>query len=224
MNLRDDFTAVEHVPFEATEWTPSPEPTVERKMLERDGGEVARATSIVRYAPNSSFAAHTHDLGEEFIVLDGVFSDDHGDYPAGTYVRNPPGSRHRPFSVGGCTIFVKLRQFVAHDTRRCVLPLDSLTRREPAAPGAATWASLHAFGTERVSLIRLAGGASMTLSAGEPGGGAEIFVLAGVMHVGAACCARWTWLRAPRITGRLHATGDCVFWLKEGHLTPISTR
>ena len=27
-------------------------------------------------------------------------------YPAGTWLRNPPGSRHRPFSLDGCLILV----------------------------------------------------------------------------------------------------------------------
>ena len=66
-------------------------------MLDRIGDEVARATSIVRYAPGSSFARHEHAKGEEFLVLEGIFSDDSGDYPAGFYVRNPPGSGHTPF-------------------------------------------------------------------------------------------------------------------------------
>jgi anti-sigma factor ChrR (cupin superfamily) len=92
-------------------WVPSPEAGVERRMLDRVGGEVARATSLVRYGPGARFAEHAHGGGEEFLVLEGVFSDERGDYPAGTYVRNPPGSRHRPFSRGGCTLFVKLHQF-----------------------------------------------------------------------------------------------------------------
>ena len=91
-------------------WRESPQTGVDRRLLERAGGEVARASSIVRYAPGSSFAAHSHELGEEFLVLEGVFSDEHGDYPSGTYVRNPPGSRHSQFSKMGCIIFVKLRQ------------------------------------------------------------------------------------------------------------------
>jgi len=84
-------------------------------MLDRIGDEVARATSIVRYAPHSRFAPHTHGGGEEFLVLDGVFQDEHGDYPTGTYVRNPPTSRHTPGSEPGCTIFVKLLQFDPDD-------------------------------------------------------------------------------------------------------------
>ncbi len=94
-------------------------------MLDRVGDEVARATSIVRYAPESAFSPHAHPGGEEFFVLDGIFQDERGDYPAGSYVRNPPASHHTPRSQAGCTIFVKLFQFdpadrshVAIDTRR----------------------------------------------------------------------------------------------------------
>src|SRR5258706_11731881 len=96
-------------------WTRSPIAGVERRMLDRMGGEVARATSIVRYAEGSRFSPHTHGGGEEFLVLDGVFQDEHGDYPAGSYVRNPPTSRHTPGSAPGCTIFVKLWQFEPAD-------------------------------------------------------------------------------------------------------------
>jgi anti-sigma factor ChrR (cupin superfamily) len=90
-------------------WIPSPQAGVERHPLDRIGGEVARATSLVRYAPGSLFPAHAHPFGEEFLVLDGTFSDEHGDYAAGTYVRNPPGSQHSPRTLPGCVILVKLR-------------------------------------------------------------------------------------------------------------------
>ena len=94
MNLNSDFGARAAVHAARLDWTPSPIPGVDRRMLDRIGDEVARATSIVRYAPHSHFSAHSHGGGEEFLVLDGVFQDEHGDYPAGTYVRNPPTSRH----------------------------------------------------------------------------------------------------------------------------------
>ena len=111
MRLNADFDqrAVVHAADEP--WIASPMPGVERRMLDRLGDEVARATSIVRYAPGSMFSAHTHTGGEEFLVLEGTFQDEHGDYPAGTYVRNPPGTSHTPGSQDGCTIFVKLWQF-----------------------------------------------------------------------------------------------------------------
>lgn len=99
-------------------WLPSPLPGVERRPLYRLGGEQARATTLVRYAPGSRFSAHRHGLGEEFVVLEGVFEDEHGRYPAGSYVRNPPGSEHAPGSVEGCMIFVRLRQFHPQDTQR----------------------------------------------------------------------------------------------------------
>ena len=102
-------------------WVDSPMAGVQRRMLERDGDEVARATTIVRYASGSSFSAHTHGGGEEFLVLDGVFSDDKGDYPAGTYVRNPVGSTHTPFSKEGSTILVKLRQMFPEDREQKVI-------------------------------------------------------------------------------------------------------
>src|SRR5689334_19491242 len=106
MRLNADFA--KRVAVHAAPWTPSPMPGVARRMLDRLGDEVARATSIVRYAPGSSFSPHVHGGGEEFLVLDGVFSDEHGDCPAGTYVRNPPTSAHTPGTAAGCTIFVKL--------------------------------------------------------------------------------------------------------------------
>ena len=115
MNLNSDFGARVAVHAARLDWTPSPIPGVDRRMLDRVGDEVARATSIVRYAQHSRFAPHTHGGGEEFLVLDGVFQDEHGDYPTGTYVRSPPTSSHTPGSEPGCTIFVKLWQFDADD-------------------------------------------------------------------------------------------------------------
>ena len=91
-------------------WTPSPMAGVELRMLDRRRGEVARATSIVRYAPGSRFERHGHGGGEEILVLEGTFSDALGDYPAGTYLRNPAGTAHAPFSTSGCTLLVKLQQ------------------------------------------------------------------------------------------------------------------
>src|SRR5215207_1420432 len=115
MELRADFGRREVVLSGDEAWRPSPMAGVERRMLDRIGEEVARATSIVRYAPNARFSAHTHGGGEEFLVLDGVFQDEHGDYPAGSYVRNPPTTRHTPGSAPGCVLFVKLLQFDAAD-------------------------------------------------------------------------------------------------------------
>jgi anti-sigma factor ChrR (cupin superfamily) len=115
MKLNADLSQRAVVYSEELAWVASPLAGVDRRMLERDGEEVARATSVVRYAPDSSFDAHTHGGGEEFLVLEGVFSDEHGDFGPGMYVRNPPGSRHTPRSGPGCTILVKLRQMAPDD-------------------------------------------------------------------------------------------------------------
>ena len=118
-------------PPDSGTWQDSPMQGVQRHMLDRVGGEVARATSLVRYAAGSHFESHTHHGGEEFLVLEGVFSDQYGHYPAGTYIRNPPGSAHAPFSREGCVLFVKLWQFAAHDLQ----PVRIDTRTEPWRQG-----------------------------------------------------------------------------------------
>jgi len=115
MMLNADFEHASIMHGAALDWVASPTPGVERRMLFRIGEEKARATSIVRYAPNSHFPAHGHPGGEEILVLEGVFQDESGDYPAGSYMRNPPGSGHRPGSEPGCVIFVKLWQFRQDD-------------------------------------------------------------------------------------------------------------
>jgi anti-sigma factor ChrR (cupin superfamily) len=66
-----------------------------------------RHTALVRWAPGTRFNAHRHFGGEEIYVLDGVFEDEFGRYPAGSWMRSPHLSAHCPFSLAGCTIFVK---------------------------------------------------------------------------------------------------------------------
>jgi len=123
-DVNADFRQPAWLAPEKFDWVPSPQGGVERVMLDRVGDEVAVATSLVRYAPDSSFPAHEHALGEEYLVLEGEFGDEHGRYPPGTYVRNPPGSRHTPFSEPGCVIWVKLRQFRPEDQAQIVARVD----------------------------------------------------------------------------------------------------
>src|SRR5919199_2619515 len=120
MRFNDDLSRPVVVHAGRMDWVPSPAAGVDRRMLFRVGGEVARATSIVRYAPGSAFPRHAHGGGEEILVLEGVFQDEHGDYPAGCYFRNPPGTSHVPASKEGCTIFVRLWQFREGDAAQVV--------------------------------------------------------------------------------------------------------
>ena len=126
MELNSDFTQRVLVHSQELEWVDSPMQGVQRRMLDRIGDEVARATTIVKYDPGSHFSPHVHTGGEEFLVLDGVFQDEHGDFPVGSYIRNPPESRHTPGSEPGCVIFVKLWQFDPDDRTHVRLQIDKM--------------------------------------------------------------------------------------------------
>jgi anti-sigma factor ChrR (cupin superfamily) len=123
MNINSDYSKRIVINQHDLPWVPSPELGIERRMLDRIGDELAKATSIVRYQPGSRFESHIHEFGEEILVLDGVFSDEAGDYTAGTYIMNPPGSSHAPFSESGCTLFVKLRHLGSDQVEREVIDL-----------------------------------------------------------------------------------------------------
>lgn len=214
MELNANFKERVVVHSEQLEWNASPMPGVDRRMLDRIGGEVARATTIVRYAPKSAFSEHTHTGGEEFVVLDGVFQDEHGDFPAGTYVRNPPTTAHTPRSDKGCTIFVKLWQFDMDDRDQFRKSMAD----ELAAPvnGVAT-AELHRDARETVTYSQLDAGATLRNS---DAGGIEMLVIAGSVTEGGEALNKGAWLRLPEgqtLTATAGNDGAKV-WIKTGHL------
>ena len=217
MELNADFSLRAAVHAAALPWVPSPMAGVERRMLDRIGDEIARATSIVRYAPDSHFSPHTHGGGEEFLVLDGVFQDEHGDYPAGSYVRNPPTSRHTPGSQAGCVIFVKLWQFDPDD--RTQLRINTSKQALSPAPGRPGVALMPLFrdAHEEVRLERWTPHAEIELPVP---GGLEILVLDGTFTDGQDQFAAQSWLRLPT-RSTLHTTAGvdgCRVWMKLGHL------
>ena len=214
MDLNADFTSRALVHSAQIDWVPSPMAGVDRRMLDRIGGEVARATSIVRYAAGSHFSEHSHTGGEEFIVLEGVFQDEHGDYPAGTYVRNPPTTAHTPRSDGGCTIFVKLWQFDMDDRNQFrVTMADALG---PVVEGIAT-AQLHRDACESVTYRVLDASATLTNT---DAGGIELLILDGAVKHGDELLAKGAWLRLPEaVPLTLTAMGGgAKLWMKTGHL------
>jgi anti-sigma factor ChrR (cupin superfamily) len=214
MELNADFNQRVVVHSDQLEWNASPMPGVDRRMLDRIGGEVARATTIVRYAPNSSFSEHTHTGGEEFIVLEGVFQDEHGDFPEGTYVRNPPTTAHTPRSDLGCTILVKLWQFDMDDRNQFRKNMAD----ELANPvnGVAT-AELHRDDHETVTYNHIDAGTEFTNA---DAGGIEMFVLAGSISEGGETLVKGTWLRLPDGTSLSAVAGadGAKVWIKTGHL------
>jgi len=215
MRINADFSKPAIVNRSNAEWVLSPESGVDRIMLDRIGDEVARATSIVRYAPGSSFARHEHAKGEEFLVLEGVFSDNHGDYPAGFYVRNPPGSGHSPYSLDGCRILVKLRQFDAKDLTPIVI--DTRDTKLWQLHKSADILPLYQFGSEQVAMMRIAADQKHTF--GDVSAGFEIFVVSGTIHYDDGNLPAESWLRFPAgHFADLLAVSDTVLWVKTGHL------
>lgn len=216
--VNQDFTKRIAIDSEKETWHKSPSDGVERLYLERDdGGESAVATSIVRFAPGSKFDKHIHDGGEEFIVLEGTFSDEFGSYPKGTYVRNPQGSAHNPFSDSGCKLFVKLRQFQNDDQEQ--IKID--TNKEPWLPGLVDGLSvmpLHHFNKEHAALVKWA--PNTVFNPHQHWGGEEIFVLEGTFYDEFGTYPKGSWLRSPHLSQHTPFTKEegALIFVKTGHM------
>lgn len=219
MLINADFTRRAIVASQQCQWVASPQEGVERVMLDRVGAEKARATSLVRYAPDSRFPRHPHPGGEEILVLSGIFSDGSGDYPAGWYLRNPPGSNHQPSSAEGAVIFVKLQQMQGSEQRHV-----RMDTRDPAAwrrEGQREVCALFCDDTEQVSLQRLAPREAIFET---PPDGAELLVLTGNVTLDGEAYERGSWLRLPAgESAELHAGEQgATVYLKTGHLADIA--
>ncbi len=214
MQLFDDLNQPALVNANDVEWVPSPLAGVERRMLERDGDEVARATTIVRYAPDSFFSPHSHAGGEEYYVLEGVFSDESGDYPAGYYVRNPIGSSHKPFTEGGCQIYVKLRQMQAED--QAYVATNTLSAESQNIDGVRS-IHLHKYSTEQVLIREPDRDQDYVESSAR---GLEILVLSGEIETEGKSLGPLHWLRLPgqQQLDIKAATDDVRLLVKKDHL------
>ncbi len=188
-----------------------------RKPLAREAAEHGHTTSVVRYDAGSAFSQHLHPRGEEIFVLEGVFSDEHGDYPAGSYLRNPPGSKHSPFSETGCDLLVKLDQFAADDlvslridTRKAAwLPAEDNLKMMP----------LYDCDSETVALYQWPAGTRYYPH--RHFGGEEIFVLSGTLQDEFGVYPAGSWLRNPHNSEHCpFVEEDTVIWIKTGHLLP----
>ena len=186
-------------------------------MLDRVGGEVARATTIVRYAEGSAFSEHTHTLGEEYVVLQGIFSDETGDHGPGRYVRNPPTSRHTPYSTPGCVIFVKLRQFDPGD--RTWVDTELGVGAPTSGIGLPRTWLLHEDIHEQVVFEEWAPGLK-----GELGhrGGLEMLVVSGSATLDGEALPPWSWVRLPPDDRAAVTSNGARVWIKRGHLTALA--
>ncbi|HQZ32023.1 MAG TPA: cupin domain-containing protein [Arenimonas sp.] len=216
MRLNADFTQRVVIRPDDSPWQASPSPGVTRRLLDRVGDEAARATSLVRYAPGSVFPEHAHPDGEEILVLDGVFSDHRGDHGPGTYLRNPDGSRHAPRSEGGCTLFVKLRQFQQGDDEAVRIDTLSGDWRPGLVPGLRVM-PLHSFGTQHTALVDWAPGT--VFQPHTHWGGEEILVLSGQFEDEHGVYPAGSWLRSPHLSRHApHAPQGARILVKTGHL------
>ncbi len=215
MKINADFSQRVVLHTNQIEWVETRMKGVKRRMLDRVGAETGHATSIVSYDPDSKFSAHVHTGGEEFIVLSGVFQDEHGDFPAGSYIRNPPTSSHTPGSDKGCVIFVKLWQFEPQDRNHVRMRFD-LMNPIPAEPGVQE-IPLYRDDREEVRVVEWAPGTQVTT---DLPGGAELLVLEGSFADGPDTLDQHAWLRVPT-GGKLQATAGpegAKIWIKTGHM------
>ncbi|WP_320822339.1 cupin domain-containing protein [Reinekea sp.] len=216
--IHSDFSRSVVVRPEDYRWQSSPVQGVDRMMLDRVGGEVARATTVVRYAPNSQFSTHVHGGGEEFFVLEGVFADEQGEYPAGSYVRNPAGTSHTPIiGAEGATILVKLNQFDPGDTEQKCIDTQTTHWQQGLVAGLTVMA-LHDFAGEHVALVKWA--PKTQFQAHRHWGGEEIFVLSGVFHDEHGQYPAGSWLRSPHLSEHTPFTQDegALIFVKVRHL------
>lgn len=215
MLINADFNRRAVVRAEQYEWVPSPQPGVERVMLDRIGAEKARATSLVRYAPGSSFPAHRHPGGEEILVLKGEFMEDGRPYPAGWYLRSPPGSSHVPSSPNGATLFVKLWQMTPEETQ--AIRVDTNDPKHWRDHGGRAICTLLDRADERVCLQRISPHAALFE---HPLRNVEILVLAGFLIEDGLQYNAGSWLRFPSSEQAAVITGDegATIYLRSGRL------
>ena len=217
MNLNANFDQRVSVHSANLDWQNSPMPGVKRRMLDRIGDEVARATTVVSYAPGSHFSPHVHTGGEEFLVLEGVFQDEHGDFPAGSYIRNPPQSRHTPGSDEGCIILVKLWQFDLADRRQVRTHIDQIECVPDLSRPGVSITPLYEDDRERVRFEYWEAGTVLELNAP---GGVELFVLEGGFEQSDEAFSYHSWLRLPEggaLSAKVGPDG-AKLWIKTGHL------
>lgn len=220
MKINAEFNQRVVVHSEEMDWIDSPMPGVSRRPLDRIGAEVARATSIVRYAPGSHFSSHVHTGGEEFVVLDGVFQDEHGDFPIGSYIRNPPQSSHTPGSEPGCVIFVKLWQFEPDDPTHVRLNANFMQAVPHLEIPGVSVIPLYADEAEQVTVQHWAADTDISLFAEN---GFEVLVLEGDFKEGGDQLRKHSWLRLPvgSVLNAKTGSDGAKVWIKQNHLNRV---
>lgn len=213
--LNMDFSKQVFIDTNLQDWAASPSKGVWRKPLAREEAEQGHATSIVKYDAGSKFSSHGHPKGEEILVLEGVFSDESGDYPAGTYFRNPKGYSHAPYSKDGCVLFVKLHQFQENDNKKVSIDTNKTSWQQGI--GGLQVMPLHEHKGESVALVKWPAGEKF-----QPHthlGGEEIFVISGEFIDEHGRYPAGCWIRSPHMSQHFpFVEQETVILVKVGHL------
>ena len=217
MDVNADFSKRVMLHSDEIEWQASPMAGVDRRRLDRIDNEADRVTTIVRYAPDSSFSPHIHTGGEEFIVLEGIFEDDYGNWPTGSYIRNPPTSKHQPGSKDGCVIFVKLVQFNPDDRTFVHADIAKLGSVEDRNRDGVKVSPLFKDADEDVRVEYWDANTTVTI---DTAGGAEILVLDGGFKESGDQLRKHSWLRVPAAYefNAVASNSGAQVWIKSGHL------
>lgn len=196
-------------------WIASPHAGVWRKPLAREDAERGHATSLVKFEAGASFSEHDHPLGEEILVLSGIFSDHSGDYQAGSYLRNPEGYKHAPFSKEGCVLFVKLHQFTQGDDEHIVID----TKKTDWSPGIGGLSvmPLYSYQGESTALVKWP--KEERFQAHQHFGGEEVFVISGEFIDEHGRYPQGTWIRSPHLSQHCpYVEQETIILVKVGHL------
>jgi len=213
-----DFSEPVAMHTSAMDWQDNPSVAVWRKRLDRSGPqEQGRVTSVVRYDPGSAFHSHPHPDDEEVFVLDRVFSDERGDYPAGTFLLNPDGFEHAPFSKDGCILFVKLRQYAGANRRQVTINMLAEHWRALADGTSSLTLYDEIDYPEQISMMRLDVNAPLMIP--DNSQGTKIFFLSGALEDPKGQYSTGDWLRWPTNKDRVFtAIESATTYLKTGHL------
>lgn len=219
-NVNNDLSQRVVVNTQTMDWQPSPSQTVWRKPLYREGGEFGPVTSIVRYDAGGKFRTHQHPQGEEILVLDGEFCDEHGRYPKGSYLLNPDGSQHSPYSDSGCTIFVRLRQYEGNDRPQVRINAQKNPWLQGMVEGL-TVLPLYSQADHPESMALVKWQPETYFSRHTHPGGEEILVLEGTFEDEHGEYPAGTWIRAPHMsTHTPFSRQGCLIYVRVGGISP----
>ena len=217
-DVNSDLSQQVVIDTQSMPWQSSPSGTVWRKPLYREGGEFGPVTSLVRYQAGGKFRSHAHPQGEEILVLAGEFCDDHGRYPQGSYLLNPDGSQHAPYSDHGCTLLVRLRQYAGHDRPQIKLDTTQAHWRQGMVEGL-TVLPLYAQAnyTENMALVHWQ--PETYFARHTHPGGEEIFVIEGAFEDEHGVYPQGSWIRSPHMsTHTPFSRQGCLIYVRVGGL------